>query len=867
MPPARPPAFRRLLWPLLRQVSWPEWRAHLWRQSAAWVAVALGVALGLSVHLVNEAALGEFGAAVRSANGQPDASLRCTPACDDAVYAHLAALPQVSSAHPVLSFQSYVLRPDGQRVPVTLLGVDGLGMAAVAPELWPRVAAGQDRLAMLAADTVFANASALAQMGVAEGGRLNGQVNVQQGVGTTTWTLAGQVAAGGPPLLVLDIAAAQQRLGMAGQLTRVDLRLTPGSTPEQVRQALGSDWPANARWHDAQEDAQAVSSMSRAYRVNLTVLALVALFVGAFLVFSVIALSVAQRMPQFALLGVLGLSARERRAWVLAEAGLTGVVGASVGVALGLALASLALRWLAGDLGGGFFPGVAPQLQWSWPAVAAFWALGVLAALAGGWLPARQVQALAPAQALKGLGGVQVSALPRWTAPLLLVLGALLAGLPPVDGLPVAAYTSVGCLLLGGVVGVPWVVGGLLALAGQPAHAGLLLALERARHERHAATVAVAGVVASLSLAVALTVMVSSFREGVTAWLDQVLPANLYARTATRSVASDGAYLPAGLPAQAARLDGVLRAEASRLRSLTLVPGQPAITLIARPLPDPTRQLPLISAPWAGGSGGVAGSGGALPGVWVSEAMVALYQATPGSTLRLPLAATAGVEVRVLGVWRDYARQFGTVVMDAATYQALTGDVRSNDLALWLRPGADVDALQTALRALADSTAGGSGAGALMEFAVPADIRAQSLRIFDRSFAVARYLQVLAIAIGLFGIAASFSAQVLARRREFGLLAHLGFTRRQVLVMVAAEGAAWTAAGALLGVLLGLAVAAVLVYVVNPQSFHWSMDLVVPWARLLGLCAAVLLAASVAAGLSARSAVSVQAVRAVKEDW
>jgi putative ABC transport system permease protein len=119
----------------------------------------------------------------------------------------------------------------------------------------------------------------------------------------------------------------------------------------------------------------------------------------------------------------------------------------------------------------------------------------------------------------------------------------------------------------------------------------------------------------------------------------------------------------------------------------------------------------------------------------------------------------------------------------------------------------------------------------------------------------------------LFGIAASFSAQVLARRREFGLLAHLGFSRRQVRLMVAAEGAAWTAAGTVLGVALGLAVAAVLVYVVNPQSFHWSMALVVPWWRLLALCAAVLLAASVAAGLSARAAVSVQAVRAVKEDW
>ena len=71
---------------------------------------------------------------------------------------------------------------------------------------------------------------------------------------------------------------------------------------------------------------------------------------------------------------------------------------------------------------------------------------------------------------------------------------------------------------------------------------------------------------------------------------------------------------------------------------------------------------------------------GALPGVWVERGDGGAVPATPGSTLRLPLAATAGVEAWVLGVWRDYARQFGTVVMDAATYRAWTGDVRNNDL-------------------------------------------------------------------------------------------------------------------------------------------------------------------------------------------
>jgi putative ABC transport system permease protein len=154
-----------------------------------------------------------------------------------------------------------------------------------------------------------------------------------------------------------------------------------------------------------------------------------------------------------------------------------------------------------------------------------------------------------------------------------------------------------------------------------------------------------------------------------------------------------------------------------------------------------------------------------------------------------------------------------------------------------------------------------------LEFASAAQIRATSLRIFDRSFAVTYWLQAVAIAIGLFGVAASFSAQVLARRKEFGLLAHLGLTRRQILAVVAGEGAAWTAIGALAGLLLGLAVSVVLVKVVNPQSFHWTMDLAAPWARLLALCAAVVAAGTVTAGCPRAPQAGRDAVLAVKEDW
>ena len=203
-------------------------------------------------------------------------------------------------------------------------------------------------------------------------------------------------------------------------------------------------------------------------------------------------------------------------------------------------------------------------------------------------------------------------------------------------------------------------------------------------------------------------------------------------------------------------------------------------------------------------------------------------------------------------------------MIDSADYQRISGDMRINDLAIWPQAGADTAALQTSLR---EQLASDPIKSRLLEFASSAEIRKISLTMFDRSFAVTYWLQAVAIAIGLFGIATSFSAQVLARRKEFGLLAHLGLTRSQILKVVALEGAAWTLLGALAGCLLGLVVSLVLIHVVNPQSFHWTMDVHIPWLRLGALSCAVIAAGTVTAWLAGRAAASRDAVLAVKEDW
>lgn len=848
------------LWALLRTFSWPEIRLHPWRHAVAVLAIMLGVGLGLSVQLINGSALAEFSAAVRGVNGEPDARLRgALERLDDRWLDRVLAHPQVRTALPVIEVQGVVVLPDGSRLPVRLWGVDALALAVLRPDAALRVRDGGNRLDVLAPDAVFGNPAALAALGpTAE------RVDVQVGLQRWRWRVAGQVALPGVALLVMDVAALQERLGWWGQVSRLDLRLVPGADADAVWRDVQRAAPAAALqgvvWERPDDDGARLSQVSRAYRVNLTVLALVALFTGAFLVFSVLNLSVTQRLSAFALLGVLGLDARQRQRLVWAESALLGAVGSTLGVALGTALAWAAMRVLGGDLGGGYFAGVAPPLRWDGTAALGYGALGVAAALAGGWWPALTVRGLAPAQALKGVpmrATDRVSGAQAWSGPVLMVGGAALCLAPPVAGLPLGAYVGIAALLLGGILTLPVVVMAALTRLAPSAqrHGPALLALERARRYPGSAAVATSGVVASLALSVALTVMVGSFRQSMTAWLDAVLPADVYVRAAAGGRAA-GTLSPAFI-ALVRQLPGVVRVEGQRQRLLTLDPRRPPVTVLARPLKDGTGRagapvpLPLVGPglPWPTGPDAVA--------VFVSEAMADLYDMRLGAAIALPGLGPAGTRFVVAGVWRDYARQHGSLALDATDYVRLTGDGAVNDLAVFLDGRTGAEAVQRQLEAAAAGDLEVSSAQA---------IRQASLHSFDRSFAVTVWLQAVAIGMGLMGISASFSAQVLARRQEFGLLRHVGLSRTQVLGLVATEGALWSLLGAVAGVALGLAVSVVLVHVVNPQSFHWTMELALPAARLAALALAVVAAGTVTAWLSGRLAASRQAVLAVKEE-
>jgi putative ABC transport system permease protein len=533
------------------------------------------------------------------------------------------------------------------------------------------------------------------------------------------------------------------------------------------------------------------------------------------------------------------------------------VLGALLGIGAGYLLAATALQLFGGDLGAGYFSGARPTLAFRPLAATVFFTLGLGVALLGCLAPAYEAARATPAVALKsGTDEVALGRLARvWPSALCLVLAGALAFAPPLFELPLLGYLAIALLLIGAIGLMPRLAASLfgllnrLALRRNNARPVLALALARLANASGQAAIALGGVLASFSLMVAMAIMVSSFRVSLDDWMVRLLPADLYVRVA--SSGGDGVIAPAEQQALTA-LPGAGQVQFQRMRQLSLDPARPDVILLARPIDaaDPGSSMVL-----QGPSADV--PPGARP-VWVSEAMQDLYRVGPGQHLRIPLGGQLH-EFFVAGVWRDYSTQSGSLQMRLQDYRALSGDSSINTVAIWSDPATPVEQLEQRVRQLPFGDA--------LEVVKPGDIHAMSMRIFDRSFAVTYLLEAIAIAIGLAGVAATFSAQTLARAREFGMLRHVGVTRGQVLAILALEGGALSALGVLCGFALGLLISLILVFVVNPQSFHWSMQLHLPWPLLGSVAAVLLIAAVLTALVSGRYALSGGPIRAVREDW
>ncbi|HEX4150715.1 MAG TPA: FtsX-like permease family protein [Steroidobacteraceae bacterium] len=827
------------------------WRSQMHEQPLRLVvtvlAIALGVALGTAVYLVNSAALNDFALAARRLVGVADVIVRGPrEGFADALFVELARDPQVRLASPVLELEAAI---PGRREPLKVLGLDPFRAAAMQPALIGDLEAHAAEL--FPASAILVSASAARNLGLKRGALLPVVVGSTRKLLQVVGVMP--ESAYGEDLGIMDLASAQWTFDRIGRLNRIDLGLDAGTAAGAFRERLKSRLPPGSVAVAPASERDRAVTVTRAYRVNLNMLALVSLLTGAFLVFSTQSLSVLRRRSSLGLMRSLGATRRQIEIGLLGEGTLIGLAGSLIGVVLGVAFAEGALRLLSGDLGNGQLHAPGAVLEAAPAALAAFLLVGTVVSALGAASPARAASRQAPAQALKGGDPRSGNAIRGSIAgAALLLVGGALAWLPPIGGIPVFGYAAIAGLLFGAVLLVPISTVSMLRFAPRLGHVVPDTALAQLEDNIGMSTLSLSSIIVSFSLMVAMAIMVYSFRVSFERWLDKVLPADLQIR---EPPGSDTAYWTPQQQAAAAAAAGVSRAEFRRTRQIFLDPARPPVSVIARGV-SATRaatELPLVRSlpPPTPASGEPA---------WISEQLEDLYGYRLGGAIDLPLNGRARRFV-IAGIWRDYARASGAVVISRDTYIAATGDRNANEASMWLESGAEPSRVIASLRAVL------APGGTAPEILATPVLHERSLQIFDRAFAITYALEAVAVIIGLIGVSFAASSTVLARRAEFGMLRHIGMSRRQVLGMLASEGILMSGCAVVYGLVLGGILSLVLVFVVNRQSFNWSIELALPLRQLTLLSVTLIAAAALTAVWSGRAATRREALIAVREDW
>ncbi len=658
--------------------------------------------------------------------------------------------------------------------------------------------------------------------------------------------------------VLMDIAAAQDAFARLGRVDRIDIRLPDGTDVDRAASAIAARLPPGLTVQRPERRGRQVQQMLQAFHLNLTALSYIALLVGLFLVYNTVSVAVLARRAEIGTLRALGATRARVRGLFLAEAAALATVGSALGLALGRLMADTSVRLTSTTVSALYIAEAAapPSLE-PWHVALAF-AVGIPLALVAALLPATEGAGVPPTLAMRGGDRVGASQrLPRrsWWIPIgLLGAGTVLATRGPVNGLPLFGYAAALAIVFGVALLVPAVLVGAVRALARPARRLLRvegwLAIGNLAASVPRLSVSVAALAVSLSMMVAIAVMIGSFRETVRYWVGQTLQADLIVGPGAGVRAGSEQTLSPEVVAAATALPEV--AAVDRFRNLEVPYGDTRIRVGGGEFPVVLAHGTLLFKAPADARERMRRAIG-TDTVVVSEAFSLKQHVRPDDTIELP-TRDGPRRFRVAAVFYDYSSDRGVVVMDRATFERHYGAQAPGSLSLYLRRGADAEAVRRRLIA-----AIGDRHRVFVHTNV--SLRTEVLRIFDSTFAITYALEIIAIAVAMLGIAGTLLTLVLERAPELTILRLVGADRRQVRRMIVTEAAVLGAISQGIGLVVGLALSLILIYVINVQSFGWTIQFHLPTAFLVQSSVLIVAATAVAGLYPARRAAQLTIAR------
>lgn len=811
----------------LRLLVWRHLVGEPVRTAVTVLGVALGVAVYTAVATANAEVLRSFEQAVLAIAGRTTLQVTGGPAglggFDERVIEKVQRADAVRLATPVVEIFSTWRAATGVPVPLAIMGVDLLAESAVR-DYRVEDAGGSDVEweRYLDPDAIFLGRRFADRHGITVGAALD----VQAGELVRRVRVLGILEGKGPgratleEVAVMDIAAAQMTFNRVGRLDRIDVLSEPTRPVEEVQRRVQALLPAGLVVKRPDQRSAQIERMTRAFRLNVTSLSAVALLVGLFLVYNTMSFAVVRRRREIGILRSLGVLPREVAGLFLVEAVAIGVVGGGLGVGLGLILSQGALRTIALTVSNLYGASVVPHATGIPPGVVARSLLiGIGVAVIGSWGPIRQAGAVVPVQALAPGGYESDAKVDGWglakKAAIVLALAGLAALPGTVSGLPIFGYVSVLLLLVGFACLSPAVIRALgpclmIVLPHPKWYLARIAAGELDRAPVRSA-VAVSALMVGLALVIGMSVMIHSFRLTVDQWLEQTVKADLIVASPTWLHEGPAGTLPESVRRRLQDVPGVEAADS--YRDIRMEFRDMPVTVVARDLMLHARYSRYLFL--KGESGAVLAEAVRNDQVLISETLASQLNLRRGERIALP-GPHGPVEFSIAGVFYDYSTDGGKIVLDRTLYERHWEDPRATVVPLYLAAGADPEMVR---RLIADRLKGDPP----MIVLTNVELKREVLQIFDQTFAITYALEIIAVTVALLAIVNTLLTGIMERRSELAVLRVIGGTPGQIARMILWESGLLGVAGTVLGLVAGLAVAVLLIEVINKQSFGWTI--------------------------------------------
>lgn len=823
-------------------------------------AVALGVAVVLAIELAAGAATGSFRSSMETLAGDNDLEVVASGGVPEVTVGTLATLPYSLRISPRM--EDFAEIADTKQT-LPLIGMDLVGEAnslANRPlQTVNRSAARSEEDAAKAltnADSIWVGES----LGKKPGQKLRLFLNDEAREFTIGGVYPDSNAA--ESAIVMDLATAQRVLRRFGRVDRILIKVPAmpglGVWQERLRTVLPSGVEVRLEGSGTNENRR----MLAAFRWNLQLLSYIALVVGAFLIYNTISVSVVRRRAQTGILRALGASRGTVLGAFVAEAAFFGVTGGALGLPLGRVMASGAVKLMSATVQSLYVSSRPGSMELGFASIVLAFVIGIGVAVVSAYSPAREASLVSPIEAMaRGRREYMTRVRKSRDLWIAMVLGIAAAGasfVPAIAGMPIFGYLAAILLVVASALAIPafsdFIIRVCLRWIGKVFGVESLLASRSLSASLHRTSVLVGALSTAIAMMTSVGIMVGSFRETVVLWMNDRLPADLYLRPASDPAPDRHPTVSLELADKIGKLPGVTGVD--RLRAYEIsYQGMPA-TLAAVDLS--ALRLEHRSNFFSGRSGEeVFAELRGANAVVVSEPFTYKHHLREGDTITLALGAVRA-SFRIADVYYDYGSERGSILMDRQTLLRYLPDPAPTNLAIYAAPGASIE---TVRREILQASAGHR----ILIFS-NRDLRSEAIRVFDRTFAITYALEAVAALVAVMGIAGALLALVIDRRRELGLLRFLGAASGQVRKLILFEAGLLGLLANVAGLALGFALSLILIYVVNKQSFGWTIRFHWPVAVLVGALSVVYAATVLAGFYPAQVALRLNPLEAVHEE-